>query len=244
MDFTPRDFDDADRFLAAGRTAPSRERRKIGNNTWLERRGTDIAVRYHATDIITLHSAGTVTLATGGWFTVTTKARLNDFLFRHGITVVSVRGDWFLSVNGQRYPFYDGVRFDLASPLFVGSDELDAQRRKNDETYAAIKRFVRKLTPERWAEIKDDAEKNGAGGDCWFCLFGFSEDLEHLHSHVEEDYHHFTLVARAFEDARYGPVAVWILDLRSVRQVLRRYLASRLLVGRQGCKPNIIKEAS
>lgn len=52
--------------------------RKIGNNTILYRQnGGDIAVRYHYTDIIIYHSNDTITINTGGWWTVTTLQRIN-----------------------------------------------------------------------------------------------------------------------------------------------------------------------
>lgn len=58
-----------------------RERRRLQNNTYLERRpGDDIAVRLHSTDVLTFSPDGTITLDTGGWNTVTTKDRMNTYL--------------------------------------------------------------------------------------------------------------------------------------------------------------------
>jgi hypothetical protein len=56
------------------------ERRKVANNTYAERRWPDIAIRLHDTDVVTLHPDGSITLNTGGWYTVTTKDRLNSYL--------------------------------------------------------------------------------------------------------------------------------------------------------------------
>ena len=62
-----------------------RERVKIRNNTYLVRDDPDtIAVRFHSTNIVTVQRNGTVWLSTGGWETVTTKSRLNDFLGSYG----------------------------------------------------------------------------------------------------------------------------------------------------------------
>lgn len=55
-------------------------RRKIANNTYAERRGEAIAVRLHDTDVVTFHPNGDIQLNTGGWFTVTTKERMNSML--------------------------------------------------------------------------------------------------------------------------------------------------------------------
>lgn len=58
-----------------------RERRKIANNTWLERDedGT-LAVRLHNTRVLIFHKRGDVTVQSGGWNTVTTKNRINRYL--------------------------------------------------------------------------------------------------------------------------------------------------------------------
>lgn len=59
----------------------NRESRKVGNNTYLKRRGDDtIAVRLHDTDVVTYHRNGDIVLDTGGWMTVTTKDRINSFI--------------------------------------------------------------------------------------------------------------------------------------------------------------------
>ena len=53
---------------------------KIGHNTYLHEAGNgDIAVKFHWTDVITLHADGTYTLNTGGWGTVTTMRRLHEY---------------------------------------------------------------------------------------------------------------------------------------------------------------------
>jgi hypothetical protein len=54
--------------------------RRLRHNTYLYPSGPDAyAVRFHSTDVVTIHRDGTWTLRTGGWETVTTKARINDY---------------------------------------------------------------------------------------------------------------------------------------------------------------------
>jgi hypothetical protein len=61
-------------------TGRCKERRKLGNNTYLVRRSeTAIAVLLHSTDIVTFHSNGDIDIYTGGWNTVTTKDRINGY---------------------------------------------------------------------------------------------------------------------------------------------------------------------
>jgi len=58
-----------------------RERRKLENNTYLERRDSDaIAVRLHRTDVLTFYRDGGIGIDTGGWNTVTTRDRMNRYL--------------------------------------------------------------------------------------------------------------------------------------------------------------------
>jgi len=70
-------FTEAEAMMARSRSG---HRRLQGRNTYLESRGPDaFAVRLHATDVVTIHRDGTYTLRTNGWFTVTTKDRINGW---------------------------------------------------------------------------------------------------------------------------------------------------------------------
>lgn len=69
-------YDDLDERL----TGRCRERRKVGNNTYAERRGDRIAIRLHSTDVVTFLPDGSIMLNTGGWYSVTTKDRMNSYL--------------------------------------------------------------------------------------------------------------------------------------------------------------------
>ena len=55
-------------------------RRKIANNTYLSRDtgSGEMVLTLHSTDILTVDARGVITLSTGGWDTVTTRARLNE----------------------------------------------------------------------------------------------------------------------------------------------------------------------
>lgn len=95
----------------------SRSRRKIGHATYLERRGDDIAVKYHATDVVTFHPDETATLNTGGWHTVTTKRRFKEHAPQAGI--YQQHGEWIM---GGGMAFKDGIRVDLKSGKIVHTD--------------------------------------------------------------------------------------------------------------------------
>ena len=102
-------------------TGRNRESRKLANNTYLLRRGDDIVIRLHHTNIITFLHNGEVVLNTGGWQTVTTKDRMNRF---GGVRIYQKNWDWFIrrdsDIHGEYQPYTDGMRVsecDSLSPL-------------------------------------------------------------------------------------------------------------------------------
>jgi hypothetical protein len=114
----PRNFYGAQTMLG------NRESRKVGHNTYLIRRGDDVAVRYHNTDVVTFHADMTATLRNGGWDTVTTRKRFKAC----GFSVYRDRGETYvgqapkvISANGDyshtewsRLPFESGMRLKVA----------------------------------------------------------------------------------------------------------------------------------
>jgi hypothetical protein len=190
----PKAYADA----AAKLTGRCAKRRKVANNTWLERHGDDIAIRLHQTDIVTLHPDGTATLDTGGWLTVTTKSRMNDAL-PGGLRLSSDRGRWFLYVSGEdRVPYVDGITVDLERRTVVsGAPDPETVKREdtaNAATRKAINNYLRTTTPEEIVYAFENA-----GGDCWLCLGILGSDPEHLHEHLAEHYVMLSLTRRAVE---------------------------------------------
>lgn len=84
---------------AAAKVARSRSGEpKLMANTYIHRVADGYAVRYHCTDIITIHDDGTYSLNTAGWNTATTLRRINDYgparvSSDHGTLVVWSRND-------------------------------------------------------------------------------------------------------------------------------------------------------
>ncbi len=79
----------------------------IGNNTRLFDRGTHVAIRLHATDVVELYPNGDVVLNSGGWRTVTTKARMNEYA---PCVITQKNGDWFVRYAGETYGYCTGMR--------------------------------------------------------------------------------------------------------------------------------------
>lgn len=104
-----RGWQEADDILHVHGNPQLREvkRRRVANNTYLERQGPDrIAVVLHTTDVVTYcrtDEGPVVEINTGGWLTVTTKARINDYLPSDLRVDSAANGRWHLTTwNGER----------------------------------------------------------------------------------------------------------------------------------------------
>lgn len=96
-------------FQTASATLKNRETKKVGNNTHLVRISPEtIGVRLHNTVVVEIHSDGTYTLYSGGWRTVTTKARINEFC---PVKVSQKNYDWFVGDE----PFREGIRVKIVN---------------------------------------------------------------------------------------------------------------------------------
>ena len=66
-------------------------------------------IRYHQTDVCSIHPDGSVTLRTGGWRTATTRTWMNQAAnqFALGFRVYQQDFDWFVRVADKEIPFDD-----------------------------------------------------------------------------------------------------------------------------------------
>jgi hypothetical protein len=78
-----------------------------------------VVVRLHRTDVVTLFTDGTVVLNTGGWDTVTTRARMNQAANQLGLhyRVFREKYQLFVRVNRQTLPFESSITFTPTEPL-------------------------------------------------------------------------------------------------------------------------------
>ena len=78
----------------------TRNSRKVANNTYAERIGADtIGIRLHNTYIVEYHRDRSIIINDGGYRTVTTKARINDFI---PTTWRVFQQDWEWYVTGRQ----------------------------------------------------------------------------------------------------------------------------------------------
>lgn len=108
MNMNPKDWTDP---VAVGATLLPR--RMLGSitkdNTTIRTEDDWTIIRYHNTDIVKFNNAYIV-LDTGGWFTVTTKSRMNQIAreFQLDFSVYSEDGGWVCNFN----PDNDSMAFD------------------------------------------------------------------------------------------------------------------------------------
>jgi len=200
----PRSYKEADALLQ-GR---NHQRRKLANNTWLERREDgSIAVRLHSTDVITYLPDGSTVYDSGGWRTVTTKDRINRF-GRRGWCVWSDRGEWKIGRSSDRWgydaesvrPYADGVRIGPRGGVYGDASAADLAERR--ELKAKIRAYAELC-------VKSVPLSMPSSGDCWYCsmqtdggeaLGDALKDTSHLISHMDEGYVVPSLVWRALEE--------------------------------------------
>lgn len=117
-----------------------------------------IAIRLYDTYIMTAHPDGTYTIDTGGWRTMLTKARLNEYL--PDMHIDSKNGLWTLRFAGRTVYFFEGMHVDPDRGLVLNDDGGEA------EELAALKREINAYAKEiarRW----DDRECH-FGDSKWF----------------------------------------------------------------------------
>lgn len=208
--------------------------RKLANNTYAVRRGDAIAIRLHKTDVLLWHEDRvTVSFFTGGWFTVTTKDRLNAF-GPDGWNVWADRSIWSLhGPDGFKTRFWDGMRLDpICQTVENESDgpNFAAMDRSNGQIRKLIAGYLRGLTDETIADVLTQDGR----GDCLYCQIGSPFGPDHLESHLRENYYMPNLIRNAYRtrgypnadlvlsiDGRYGP--------NRIRSVVGKYLRSELL---------------
>jgi len=207
----------------------------IANNTLkIHYKDGSEAIRLHDTDILTFKE-DKIILSSGGWQTVTTKARINEFCPINGFNLYQEKGQWFINIGprdkGQTYVYYDGITFDQTGRLL--SEAKKDKAREIKELNKRITKFVNLLN-------KDNIPVP-SNGDCWYCLMHTkdgqtwgeaSNDPGHLFSHMDEGYIPGSLLLTAMKLAGYRPERIaFHYQLKLVdtfKRSLRKYLQKQL----------------
>ena len=86
-------------------------KRKLRYQTWAQENEKYLEVVHHVTPIISYNKlTGEMTVTTGGWYSPTTKDRLNAYNSM-GLSFFTEKGDWYVKDRTDTYPFTDGMIF-------------------------------------------------------------------------------------------------------------------------------------
>lgn len=90
----------------------------IANNTAEIRYANgDRAIRFWYTDIVTFKASGEVIYSSGGYYSLTTKERINEF---SELQVYQRAFKWYFLLNGIEYEFHDGVTINHKEGRVIG----------------------------------------------------------------------------------------------------------------------------
>ena len=230
-------FEDAQRMLG------KKETKKVDRNTYLRSEDGNMVIRFWETDIVTISPDNLYTLNSGGYFTTTTKERLNSLA---PVRIYQERGLWY--VTGRRYTedkavFADGIQVDAEGHVSsAGDNDLPVTMRKVD-------RMVSKYIADYAAHVmRLGAPEEDTGGDCLYCQFGspdtkefggFSHYLEHFH---EKYFVPLILKKAILEEGYNSPGTIWYMMKADIAQGHESYhLKNSLRKFFRSRKPGIAK---
>ena len=166
--------------------------RPCGNNTRIRRDGNSVLIRHFATDIVEYVSNGIIILNNGGYYTSTTKERLNAFI-PNEFYIWQEKGVWSLSNRNLQisHKWKNGITIlpDGRISNYAENDLEEKTKTLTKQINIYAKMYVK-------AFVAGNIEKP-SGGDCWYCAMktenGNSlgdefKDTGHLLSHLEENY--------------------------------------------------------
>ncbi len=80
-----------------------------------------LMVVYHSTPVVQITNNRYVKLESGGWYTNTTKTRMNQASNEYGLgfRVYQKNFDWFVEVGDNTYEYYDNIIIDIDNGVIV-----------------------------------------------------------------------------------------------------------------------------
>lgn len=180
-------------YLDAEKYLNGKSERPCGNNTRIRKEGKSILIRHFQTDIVEYTIDGFIILNNGGWYSSTTKERLNHFIPRD-FYIWQEKGVWTLSNRNLQISckWKNGITIPPD-----GSIENYAEEDIEDKTKALVKQ-INNYAKEYVKEFLAGNIEKPSGGDCWYCSMKTKDgeslgdkinNSEHLLSHLEENYY-------------------------------------------------------
>lgn len=196
-----RSYEQANEYLGKKDSRPLRYKTRVN------RRGENIAITHHNTDIITYiyWPGGIVIIDTEGWHTSTTKERLNCYLPER-FHVYQEDSIWYLERTKtgwwskyNRWVFADGMKILPDGTIEGAGPPVEELKALNKEILKYSRDYIKALFAGKVGKPSN--------GDCWDCLLrtqtgrtmGEMGKGSHLLSHFEEKYYVPSLLVRAIE---------------------------------------------
>jgi len=210
--------------------------RRLENNTYVQRRDSDIVIKYHDTDIIRFKDdEKTIIVDCSDFRTVTTRQRLSAYL---PVNVSQKNYIWYIGKDRNNQAlFFDGIELNYNGDII--SDPKLVQY-KEDKKTIKIKKDINKYCN---ALIKF-IDKNGVpmpnSGDCWDCSMRTENNItlgdstnnhSHLLEHIKENYIHGSLIYNALTEAGYNAGFIMRIGRCNdmIKRSVRKYLIKRLV---------------
>ncbi len=177
--FYPHTWQGAREYLGAKNDRPLE-----GRATRLQRReGDRFAVKYQSTDVVIYHPDGSIELNSGGWQTLTTKARITEYA---PIALWSDRGIWYVSEKGggwqdrqtSRRLYVDGLII-LPGGGLHGPGGLELEDPARAEGFKRrLDRMIAKYIAGYAREVcKPEPFGEPGPGDCLLCQIALSHAM-------------------------------------------------------------------
>jgi len=189
-------------------------------------------LKHHQTIILERHKDHIV-LNSGGWRSITTKKRLNDYL-PSNFGIYQEKGQWYVCIDGEEehFMFYDGIKFSYEGKLLT---------EKRDPDWAKIKKINKMIKSYCDGMKKLEKLPEPSSGDCWYCCMNTKEgntlgealkNNDHLYQHVKDHYYHGSLFVNAmrykgYQNRQIGVIFHMFRD--RVVDCVRSYLRNKLL---------------
>ena len=227
-------YEQAEQQYKKARTIKGEKKKKLENNTYLLKDGEDYCVRLHQTVVVRIQPDNTCILNSGGWFTPTTKDRINRFSPKE-ISLSQSNKVWYLN-NGSE--FFDGIivteNGQVINPMPIEhSADLEKKRKQ-------LNKMISNYIKGFWLAVKLEQVGYPSAGDCWDCCMvtengetlGDTGSGQHLISHMEENYFVPSLLYNAFKESHNNPDFIYQFTIETksdwqVRTTLRRYFKQR-----------------
>ena len=199
----PSNYTEADGMLQ-GRNKASR---KLDRHTYLRRDNVMnldlIGVKYHDTYVVTFYPDNRIALNSGGWRTMTTKARINSCNLPY--TLYQDSGVWYVSksrwTDREPYIFQDGMVIN-ADGTITGALSYTAKKK-----FMQDKKAILAYVKEYMARLMAHQLPKPSGADCWYCALesqdgrslGEIAGNHHIKDHIKERYYVPSLVMQAIK---------------------------------------------